>query len=92
MSRVIVKDSNVHERPINTKNGQKIMRSQRAALDQGDGYELPFRVELGIAAAYPVGVYDIHPETFQLNQYGDLALGRMKLIPLKSPAPQPLKA
>jgi hypothetical protein len=79
--RINVKDTQVHERSFQ-KNGQtQIMRSQRAALDTGGGYELPFRVGLGTGPVYPVGAYDLDPESFQLNPYGDLILGRVKLVP-----------
>lgn len=80
--RVNVKDTVVVERSINGRNGPQILRSQRAALDQGGGYELPFRVELGTGPVYPVGAYTIDPACFSLNQYGDLTMGRPKLIPL----------
>lgn len=83
---VNVKDTVVIEREINGKNGKQILRSQRAALDQGGGYELPFRVELGTGPVYPVGAYAIDPLCFSLNQYGDLTMGRPKLIPLPRPA------
>lgn len=89
---VKVKDEVVTERIINGKKGQMVLRSQRAALDQGGGYEQPFRVELGTGPVYPVGSYDISPESFQLNPYGDLQLGRVKLIVVKAAAPQPVKA
>lgn len=81
-----VKDLIVSERTINGKNGQMVLRSQRAALDQGGGYQQPFRVELGTGPVYPVGNYDIDPQCFQLNRYGDLELGRVKLIALATAA------
>jgi hypothetical protein len=82
MSNLVkVLDTNVVERTINGKNGQQVLRSQRAALDLGSGYSLPFRVELGTGAVHPVGDYHIDPQCFALNQYGDLTLGRVKLIP-----------
>lgn len=80
--RVVVKDTVVIERSINTRNGPQILRSQRAALDQGGGYELPFRVELGTGPVHSVGAYSIDPACFSLNQYGDLVMGRVKLVPL----------
>jgi len=88
MSLVIhVLDTQVHEREINGKNGKQILRSQRAALDQGGGYSLPFRVELGTGPVHPVGAYTIDPQCFSLNQYGDLSMGRVKLISLPRSAP-----
>jgi hypothetical protein len=86
MSNVIkVLDTTVVERTINGKNGQQVLRSQRAALDLGGGYSLPFRVELGTGPVHPVGDYTIDPQCFALNQYGDLTLGRVKIVPLAAP-------
>lgn len=85
MSRINVKDSNVHERSFNGKDGKpQIIREQRAALSLGDGYELPFRIGLGNGGVYPVGTYDLHPECFSLGRFGDLELSRyLKLIPVQ---------
>lgn len=80
MPRIVVKHARVDERQL--KDG-KIIRSQMAELDLGDGYGLPFRVGLGTRAVYPVGAYDIDPRSFNLSQYGDLQLGRfVDLIPV----------
>jgi len=82
MPRINVKDSIVHERSFNGKDGKpQIIREQRAALVIGDGYELPFRVGLGTGPVNPVGSYDIHPDSFSLGKYGDLELSRfVKLV------------
>lgn len=84
MPRINVKDTLVHERTFNGKDGKpQIIREQRAALDLGGGYELPFRVGLGSGPVHPVGAYDIDPESFSLGKYGDLELSRfVKLKPL----------
>jgi hypothetical protein len=74
MPRIIVKNAQVHEE-TNSKTG-KVMRSQRAELDLGDGYGLPFRMGLGSRPAYEPGEYDIDPKCFGLSQYWDLVLGR----------------
>lgn len=83
MPRINVKDAVVHERSFNGKDGKpQIIREQRAALDLGGGYELPFRVGLGSGPVYSVGAYDIDPECFTLGRYGDLELSRyLKLRP-----------
>ena len=78
--RVNVKDVVVVERSITGKSGPQVLRFQRAALDLGSGYELAFRIGLGTNPVYPVGVYEIAPESFSLNQYGDLVLGRVSLV------------
>lgn len=87
MPRIHVKDSNVHERSFNGKDGKpQIIREQRAALDLGDGYELPFRVGLGSGPVYQVGTYDISPESFSLGRYGDLELSRFVKLSMVKPA------
>jgi hypothetical protein len=88
MPRINVKDAIVHERTFSGKDGkQQVIRDQRAALDLGGGYELPFRVSLGTGPVYPVGHYDIDPESFALGKYGDLELSRyLKLKPSSVPA------
>lgn len=84
MPRVIIKKAQVDERLL--KDG-KVLRSQMAELELGDGYGLPFRVGLGTRAVYPVGVYDIDPRSFSLSQYGDLTLSRyVDLVPAEKPA------
>lgn len=85
MPRINVKDSLVHERTFNGKDGKpQIIREQRAALDLGGGYELPFRVGLGSGPVHPVGAYDIDPDSFSLGKYGDLELSRfVRLKPLQ---------
>ena len=83
MPRINVKDTVVHERTLEFSGKTKIIREQRAALDLGGGYELPFRVGLGTGAVHPVGPYDINPESFSLGKYGDLELSRyLKLQPV----------
>lgn len=76
MPRINVKNAQVDERTINGANGKSIIRSQMAALDLGNGYELPFRVGLGQNSPYPPGIYDIDPRSYALSAYGDLTLGR----------------
>jgi len=84
MPRIYVKDVKVHEHSFNGKDGKpQIVRKQRASLDLGDGYELPFSVGLGTGAVYPVGAYDVDPECFTLGRFGDLELSRyLKLKPV----------
>lgn len=84
MPRIVVKDTKVHERTFNGKDGKpQIIREQRAAVELGDGYELPFRVGLGTGPVHPVGAYDIDPDCFGLGKYGDLELSRfIRLKPL----------
>lgn len=90
MPRISVKSATVVEDRI--ENGQsagKIIRSQTAALELGDGYALPFRVGLGTRPAYPVGDYDIDPKSFRLGKYGDLELARyVDLVLVKVVAPR----
>lgn len=91
--RISVKDTTVHEKQYKDKSGNpQIIREQRAALDLGDGYELPFRLGLGSGPVYPVGDdYTLAGDSFNLGQYGDLQLSRnIKLV--RVPAPRAAKA
>lgn len=93
MPRIFVKDTIVHERSFSYQGKQQIVREQRAALDLGNDYALPFRVGLGTGPVYPVGTYDVHPDAFSLGKYGDLELSRfMKLTPYVAPAESRSKA
>lgn len=84
MPRITVKNATVEERRLDSG---KIIRSQTAALELGDGYALPFRVGLGTRPVYPVGDYDIDPKSFGLSKYGDLELSRyVDLVPIKPAA------
>jgi hypothetical protein len=90
MPRINVKDNQVHERTFEFNGKSKIIREQRAALDLGGGYELPFRVGLGTGPVHPVGAYDIDPESFSLGKYGDLELSRfvkLKAVPVVAGKP-----
>jgi hypothetical protein len=82
MPVVTVKSAAVEERRLD--NG-KIIRSQTAGLDLGNGFALPFRVGLGSRPPYQPGEYDIDPKSFGLSKYGDLELGRyVDLVPLSA--------
>lgn len=86
--RINVKDEKISERTFSKDGKNIIIREQRCALDQGDGYEQPFRVGLGTGPVYTVGAYDLDPQSFVLGKYGDLELSRyVKLIPIPVVAP-----
>lgn len=81
--QINVKDTKVHERNFTDKNGRpQIIREQRAAVDLGDGYEMPFLVGLGTGPVNPVGAYSLDPNCFTVNRFGSLELGRVKLVPV----------
>jgi hypothetical protein len=81
--KVIVKHSDV-QTDVTTK-GNTIHR-QRAALDLGDGYPLPFYVPLRSAElAYAPGEYQLAPECFRVSQYGSLEIDRYN-VRLLTPA------
>ena len=84
MPVITVKSAAVEERRL--ENG-KIIRSQTAGLDLGNGFALPFRVGLGSRPPYQPGEYDLDPKAFGLSKYGDLELGRyVDLVPLTAKA------
>ncbi|MEZ5544688.1 MAG: single-stranded DNA-binding protein [Lysobacteraceae bacterium] len=91
MPRISVKNDQVRE--FRTNDG-KIIRSQMACLDLGDGYELPFRVGIGSRPPYSVGFYDLDPAKFRpLGEFGDLTLSQyVDLVPVKTPRAAAAKA
>ncbi|AAO28803.1 hypothetical protein D1605_005045 [Xylella fastidiosa subsp. fastidiosa] len=84
MSIVRVKDNVLIERSVNTKTGPQIFREQRAAVVMGGAYETVFSLKLGSAPLYPPGEYLIHPDSYGIDDYGNLVLRRLKLISLSS--------
>lgn len=84
MSIVRVKDNVLIERSVNTKTGPQIFREQRAAVVMGGAYETVFNLKLGTDPLYSTGDYLIHPDSYGTDDYGNLVLRRLKLIPLSS--------
>ncbi|MDC6413599.1 single-stranded DNA-binding protein [Xylella fastidiosa] len=84
MSIVRVKDNILIERSVNTKTGPQIFREQRACVVMGGAYETVFNLKLGTASVYSPGDYLIHPDSYGTDDYANLLLKRLKLIPLSS--------
>ncbi|AIC11436.1 single-stranded DNA-binding protein [Xylella fastidiosa] len=84
MSIVRVKDNILIERSVTTKTGPQIFREQRACVVMGGAYETVFNLKLGTAPVYPPGDYLIHPDSYGTDDYANLLLKRLKLIPLSS--------
>lgn len=74
-----IRSANITQRTL--KDG-RVFATQQAGLVNGSDFPLPFRVGVNIGEPYPVGKYTLDPACFVLSEYGDLTLGRVKLLPL----------
>jgi hypothetical protein len=85
-------DCQLIRRQVNGDKGPREMLEQRAYLHTDGAYPIPFKVSLrNPSEAYASGFYTISPESFKVNQYGNLELSRFdfKLLPLiEKPAPR----
>lgn len=85
MNSILVKSANSSVRTITRKNGEKMhFTEQQAAIETGDDFPRPFRITLDDGQQpYAPGRYYVDPVSFDVGQYGDLAVGRrVKLVPL----------
>jgi len=61
--------------------------SQKAYINKGGAFPEQFLVPLAAPInAYPIGNYEIDPNSYQVNQYGSLEINRfnLKLLPIKN--------
>jgi hypothetical protein len=67
------------------KDGKEyLIRSQRGWVDLGKDY--PQEIQVPLAAnqdSYAVGKYLVDPACLYVDRYGNLSLGRVRLLPLK---------
>lgn len=87
MSKVFVeiKDATV----INEQRGDYTFSHQMAKLKKSDGDVVTFQVPLPRGhAGYPAGVYELGPESFEVDQYKRLKLSQygVTLLPYTPPA------
>lgn len=77
-----IKSLEIHERRGISRSGKPFhIREQFGYIDLGKPYPLETRISLDqAAAAYPPGPYFLDPGSIYVNRFGQLAIGRMKLI------------
>ena len=82
-TKIIVRSTAVNERHITTRDGRQMtFREQSAALDNGQDFPQPFKLNLEQdQPAYKAGEYTLDPSSLYVDgKYGKLAIGRPKLI------------
>ncbi|UNK44018.1 G5P family DNA-binding protein [Luteimonas sp. S4-F44] len=93
MSHIIVKSDAVLTRTIPARGDRKEIhfREQKAAIDSGEDFPLPFNVQLDDdQRPYPPGLYQLDLASVEVNEYGGLKFGRR--VRLVGPLDPPKKA
>lgn len=83
------RDSRVHERSAQTRNGAQIFYHQDAYLHRpGQAYPDRFRLPLKGPQGYPAGQYHLTPDSYRVGKYGDLEINRFEIAldPIQRPA------
>lgn len=55
---------------------------QNAAIHNGGDYPLPFKVNVEQGHEYPPGIYTIDPRSFRADEYGNLKIKALRLLPV----------
>lgn len=83
---IIIKSDAVHTREIPARGDRaKItFREQKAAIEKGEDFPVPFNVQLADdQRPYPPGRYSLDLASLEVNEYGSLKMGRrVALVPL----------
>lgn len=91
--RIEVKSTNLERRAVTQRStGKQFTFDEQEAWahtvdQQGTPHPYPQRIRItlpkGQADAYPVGDYTLHPASFYVGNYGDLAMA-VRLVPVKA--------
>ena len=78
-----IKSTDIRDKRGTSKAGKLFhIREQTAYIDLGKPYPIEIRVALDpISAPYPAGTYWLHPDTLYVDRFGQLTMGRLRLIP-----------
>lgn len=82
---IIIKSAVSVQRVMKRKDGtQIIFNEQKAAIETGDDFPIPFRITLYEGQQpYPAGRYVLDPICLQVGDFDSLRIGRrIELIPL----------
>lgn len=94
MNRIVIRSSAVHTRTLPARNGKAefTLRYQRAAIESGEDFPMPFNLQLGRdRPPYPEGEYMVDASSFGANEYGDLGLKRdVVLTPIPAASKKPV--
>jgi len=87
--KVTVTSTAVQEKQWRKDNRSGVIRTQEAVAECPK-FRQRIKLDLGSADAYPVGDYNCDLEdALNVNQFGDLKLGRLVLTPASRPASAP---
>ena len=85
--QIEIKSTTVFTKTVQRKNGQgslDIREQQAAFVIPGEDYPQAFRLSLGEYEAYKPGLYNIHPDSFRVNNFKGLEIGRLFLVPAQT--------
>lgn len=60
----------------------KTYAEQQAAIYTGGDYPMPFKVNVEVGHEYEPGEYTIDPRCFTTDQYGNLVVKAVRLLPI----------
>ena len=86
---IIINNGTSKPRVMKRKDGtQVIFNEQRAAIERGEDFPLPFTINLQEGQApYPAGRYLLDPASLEVGDFDSLRLGRkIELVPLPGAA------
>lgn len=87
--KVTITSTAVQEKSWRKDNRSGVIRTQEAVAECPK-FRQRIKLDLGSAEAYPVGEYNCDLEdALNVNQFGDLKLGRLVLTPAARAAQQP---
>lgn len=90
--KVTVTSTAVQEKQWRKDNRSGVIRTQEAVAECPK-FRQRIKLDLGSADAYPVGEYHCDLEdALNVNQFGDLKLGRLALTPASKPVSAPAPA
>lgn len=89
MNCILIKSGNSTPRAIKRKDGtQVIFNEQKAAIEKGEDFPLPFTISLGDGQPpYPPGRYLLDVSSLEVGDFDALKVGRrIALVPVPTPA------
>lgn len=82
MLRIVIKSAEVHSRKVTSKGREITFRDQDGFLHHGEEVR-KIRVPLNRdQSPYAPGNYTLSDDSFRVNDYGDLTVGRLVLTPI----------
>ena len=86
--KVQILNTNIETRviPANDKRGELSFRTQSAAFERPGNFVLPFKLTLDEEQTpYAPGLYEVDPESLQVDEYGAPGFGRrIKLLAVEA--------